>query len=219
MFGVVYVITNRINGKNYVGQTTRTLEQRFVEHSKADTLLGEAIREFGAKNFSREVLEICETQEQLNERERFWISKLDCKHPNGYNTMSGGKGSRRSKKTDTNSLAPRKAFLLKLIGAKIAYYRTLRDVSQSELAKKVCLSRSALSRIERGKYNDNVSVVILSDIAEALQIDLTLLVTFNEMEKQMWWNSLPSELKDDVDDESEDETISASIPAEHQSEN
>lgn len=120
---------------------------------------------------------------------------------------------------EVENLEVKKQILLKQIGAKIAYYRTLRDVSQSELAKKVCLSRSALSRIERGKYNDNVSVVILSDIAEALQIDLTLLVTFNEMEKQMWWNSLPSELKDDVDDESEDETIVAGIPAEHQSEN
>lgn len=113
----------------------------------------------------------------------------------------------------------KRQILLKQIGAKIAYYRTLRDVSQSELAKKVCLSRSALSRIERGKYNDNVSVVILSDIAEALQIDLTLLVTFNEMEKQMWWNSLQSELKDDEDDESEDENPTVSIPPEHQSEN
>ena len=64
----------------------------------------------------------------------------------------------------------KRTILLKQIGAKIAYYRTLRDMSQSELAKQVCLSRSALSRIERGKYNDNVSVVILSDIADALWI-------------------------------------------------
>ena len=103
MFGVVYVITNRINGKNYVGQTTRTLEQRFAEHSKADTLLGKAIREFGEENFSCEVLETCVTQEQLNEREKFWISKLDCKYPNGHNTMSGGKVSRCSKNANTNS--------------------------------------------------------------------------------------------------------------------
>ena len=112
----------------------------------------------------------------------------------------------------------KRRILLKQIGAKIAYYRTLRDMSQSELAKRVYLSRSALSRIERGKYNDNVSVVILSDIAQALQIDITLLVTFNEMEKQMWWNPLPSELNDDEEDESEDENPAANVPAEHQKE-
>jgi len=78
-------------------------------------------------------------------------------------------------------------------------------MSQSELAKRVYLSRSALSRIERGKYHDNVSVITLSDIAQALQIDITLLVTFNETEKQMWWEPFPSEVNDDEDDESEDE--------------
>ena len=111
----------------------------------------------------------------------------------------------------------KRTILLKQIGAKIAYYRTLRDMSQSELAKQVCLSRSALSRIERGKYNDNVSVIILSDIADALQIDITLLVTFNEMERQMWWEPLPSELKDDeeFDDDSEDKRPAFSVLAGH----
>lgn len=41
-----------------------------------------------------EVIEECETQEQLNEREKFWIRKLNCKHPNGYNFTEGGEGSR-----------------------------------------------------------------------------------------------------------------------------
>lgn len=111
----------------------------------------------------------------------------------------------------------KRTILLKQIGAKIAYYRTLRDMSQSELAKQVCLSRSALSRIERGKYNDNVSVVILSDIADALQIDITLLVTFNEMERRMWWEPLPSEIKDDEEfgDDSEDERPAFSVLAGH----
>ena len=101
----------------------------------------------------------------------------------------------------------KKQILLKQIGAKIAYYRTLRDMKQSELARRARISRSALSRIERGKYNDNVSVVILSDIAEALQIDIALLVTFNDTEKQMWWSTLPPEsVEDDEDDVDEDFT-------------
>ena len=87
--------------------------------------------------------------------------------------------------------------LLKQVGAKIAYYRTLRDMKQSELARRARISRSALSRIERGKYNDNVSVVVLSDIAEALQIDIALLVTFNETERRMWWDTLPPESNED----------------------
>lgn len=94
----------------------------------------------------------------------------------------------RKKKIDT-----RKQILFKQIGAKIAYYRTLRDISQEELAQKAHVSQSALSRIERGKYNENVSVSLLIDIADGLQVDLALLVTFNDLERQMWWHPLSAE--------------------------
>ena len=85
---------------------------------------------------------------------------------------------------------PRKEILFRQIGAKIAYYRTLRDMSQKELAKRANMSVSSLSKIERGRYNDNVSVSLLFDIADGLQIDITVLVTFSDMEKSMWWKPL-----------------------------
>ena len=84
----------------------------------------------------------------------------------------------------------RKAIIFKQIGAKIAYYRTLRGFHQVDLANKIGVSKSVLSHIERGKYNDNISVSLLLDIADGLQIDMAMLVTFNEQEKQMWWNEL-----------------------------
>ena len=84
----------------------------------------------------------------------------------------------------------RKKILLRQIGAKIAYYRTLRDLKQEELAALAHISQSVLSRIESGKYNDTLSVPMLLDIADGLQIDMSLLVSFNEVEKQMWWHPL-----------------------------
>lgn len=99
-----------------------------------------------------------------------------------------------------------KKILFKQIGAKIAYYRTLRNMTQKELAKRAKISRSALSRIECGKYNDNVSVSLLFNIAEGLRIDTALLMTFNETEKQMWWQEIPEEPDDEFleDEENED---------------
>ena len=84
----------------------------------------------------------------------------------------------------------RKAIIFKQIGAKIAYYRILSGLHQVDLANKIGVSKSVLSRIERGKYNYNISVYLLLDIADGLQIDMAMLVTFNEQEKQMWWNEL-----------------------------
>ncbi|MBR0061568.1 MAG: helix-turn-helix transcriptional regulator [Selenomonadaceae bacterium] len=81
----------------------------------------------------------------------------------------------------------KKDFLCLLIGAKIAYYRTLRQMTQAELAKKVNLSRSSIVRIERGKYNNGVPISTLLDITEGLRIDLSALVTFSDEEKKVWW--------------------------------
>lgn len=94
VYGVVYKITNKVNSKVYVGKTTRTIKERFIEHANVKTHIGYAIRKYGRKKFTIEIIEECETAEQLNEREIFWIATLNCKHPNGYNYSDGGEGSK-----------------------------------------------------------------------------------------------------------------------------
>lgn len=91
-YGVIYLITNKVNGKSYVGKTKQPLKQRFKQHSRTDSLIGKVIRKYGAENFSVEVLEECATPEQLNEREKFFIAALNCKVPHGYNRTDGGDG-------------------------------------------------------------------------------------------------------------------------------
>lgn len=86
----IYKITNKLNGKPYVGQTRQPIEKRFLQHSKAKTPLGNAMRDCGIENFTIEVIEECATQVQANERERALIKELDCKVPNGYNRSDGG---------------------------------------------------------------------------------------------------------------------------------
>lgn len=61
-----------------------------MQHSKSDSPLGQAIREYGVENFIIEVVEECETQKHANARERILIKELDCKVPNGYNRSDGG---------------------------------------------------------------------------------------------------------------------------------
>lgn len=55
--------------------------------------------------------------------------------------------------------------LYRQIGAKIAYYRTLEGMSQEDLARKIAISKSTLSKIERGKYNSGLSIATLLNIA------------------------------------------------------
>lgn len=91
--GIIYKLTNRVNGKSYIGQTKRLLDQRFNEHCyvrpnvRASTIQ-RAIQKYGRENFVVDVLEHCALDE-LNEREIYWIMKFDTMRT-GYNDTSGG---------------------------------------------------------------------------------------------------------------------------------
>lgn len=69
--------------------------------------------------------------------------------------------------------------LFKCIGAKVTYYRTLRGLTQRELAEKIGISPSTLNKVERGAYNQNVSIAMLLDI------DVTYFLTITEADKKV----------------------------------
>ena len=77
----------------YVGQTKQKLNARISKHKNGKQYIDRVIQDIGWENFTVEVLEECESREQLNERETFWIRTLKCMSPNGYNLTCGGAGS------------------------------------------------------------------------------------------------------------------------------
>lgn len=82
-------------------------------------------------------------------------------------------------------------FRYKQIGRKVAYYRRLRNLTQEELARRINVSTSTLGKIECGRYNKNLSLSILMMIAEGLNIDLVMLVNFDDKEKALEWDMPP----------------------------
>lgn len=92
----VYVITNKSNGKQYVGQTKHTLKRRMQWHIKdakkgVKKFLSDAIREYGVENFDIQIIEENISPSYIDECERFWIKKLNTLEPFGYNTNTGGR--------------------------------------------------------------------------------------------------------------------------------
>lgn len=90
---VIYKITNLVNGKIYIGQTIRNINIRWKQHCKKTTgccAIRDSIQKYGKENFTIESIEICDTQEQLDTREKYWINFYNCITPNGYNLKSGG---------------------------------------------------------------------------------------------------------------------------------
>ena len=63
--GTIYCITNKINGKRYVGQTIRDLGIRFNEHcfdDRSNSKIHQAIKKYGWQNFSCEIVEQVEPE-------------------------------------------------------------------------------------------------------------------------------------------------------------
>lgn len=90
---IVYKTTNLINGKIYIGQD-RNNNPSYLGSGKK---LKRAITKYGRENFIKETLETCAFEEELNEREIYWISKFNSQsRKTGYNISAGGKEGDRS---------------------------------------------------------------------------------------------------------------------------
>ena len=90
-FNYIYLTTNTINGKIYVGQhSTDNLEDGYIG---SGTLLKLALQKYGKNNFSKEILAYADTQNKLDYLEKFYIRKYKSRElENGYNLTDGGAG-------------------------------------------------------------------------------------------------------------------------------
>ena len=92
-----------INGKVYIGKTSRPILQRFKEHIELaklgydNMLICRAIRKYGEDNFSIELIEGQINNQEVDSREKYWIdyyhSYIHSKDCNGYNMTLGGDGT------------------------------------------------------------------------------------------------------------------------------
>src|SRR5271166_6524834 len=87
---IVYKITNKINGKAYIGQTTQPMELRWLDHCKKGHALYNAIKKYGKEAFELRILAKCNTMEEMNHREVYYIKLFNTLAPNGYNLKNGG---------------------------------------------------------------------------------------------------------------------------------
>ena len=95
--GQIYKITNKINGKIYIGKTTGTTQKRWKEHCypshlEDGTHFHRAILKYGSDNFIVETIEDNIPSDIINDREKYWISFYNS-YNDGYNETLGGDGT------------------------------------------------------------------------------------------------------------------------------
>ena len=95
----VYKIQNNLNGKIYIGITIQGARTRFLHHlyearSGSSFPIHRSINKNGKENFTIDVIEVCDSTEQMKEREKYWISFYNTTdRSKGYNRTIGGDGT------------------------------------------------------------------------------------------------------------------------------
>ena len=94
-YNCIYMYTNLINGKRYVGKA-KDFDERHEQHLKRDgQLINKKIKEYGIENFKIEILiENVQDDDKLNEYEKFFIKRKrsHVSYGTGYNRTWGGDG-------------------------------------------------------------------------------------------------------------------------------
>ena len=170
----IYLITNKVNGKVYIGQTNQPLRRRWGLHkSRASKNEGytahlyNAIRKYGLDNFSIKEIATCNTEEWSNYLERLYILIHDSMNPKtGYNMTSGGdrpSPSPESRERQRQKLLGRKATedqKQKISdGLRLAYAEGRHPGVKGRKATEEQRNQQSLRVSGRGHWNFNSSLV------------------------------------------------------------
>ncbi|NFO99068.1 hypothetical protein FDC62_12905 [Clostridium botulinum] len=155
---IIYKITCKLNGKVYIGQTSETLQKRFKRHmgyqkNEHDTKFYRAIRKYGVENFAIEQIDTANTQEELDDKEMYWIEQ--------YNAINKGYNSKSTKGKcggDTLSNHPNKeAISQKIRMSKLGDNNPMRKYGGLKGQKNGMFGKS-------GSLNPNAKKVVVIDI-------------------------------------------------------
>lgn len=161
MYGIIYKVTNIKNNKIYIGQTTKTLEERIYYHYyRADHSLNiththfiNAIRKYGKENFKWEQIDIADTREELDNKEIYWIKYYNSVE-NGYNIQDGGN------KYDTDK------FSLACGGCPFFAYRVNGEylgefINRTTFGKKFGIADTHVGDLLNNKYNSCNGIIAI----------------------------------------------------------
>lgn len=141
----IYKITNKLNGKVYIGQSI-DIDARWKQHinAKDNFAIHNAIKKYGKENFKFEVLLECPA-DMLNVWERDMIALYDCMSPYGYNLTEGGEGCQLSEEHKRKISESNKGHMVS--------EETRHKISESHKGRHVSEeTRCKMSEVNKGKH-------------------------------------------------------------------
>ena len=91
MIYLLYKTTNLINNKTYIGiHQTNKIDDGYLGSGLA---MERAIKKYGKHNFKREIIEYCDSYDELLEREKHYVNEKWVSEDTNYNLKTGGQSS------------------------------------------------------------------------------------------------------------------------------
>lgn len=158
----IYIITNNINKKVYIGQTNDPKRRErehfsfgYIKDKKEIKILYNAMIKYGIQNFNFSIIE--GPVENYNEREKFWIEHYNSLTPNGYNMTEGGE----EPPVFHGETHPMSTHIAKEI-EQIQKYLKENKKSILEIAKEFNYNVSSVNRINQGQlwYDEKLTYPI-----------------------------------------------------------
>ena len=143
MYGYVYIVTNKLSGKIYIGKKTGKFDPKYLGSGR---YIKNAIRKYGSSNFQVSVIEYANDLSDLNNKEIYWINYYRTNNFDMYNISSGGDGGNTYLNLNEED---RLARLEKLRNN--GYFSTLSKEQYDEMIKKAIITKRKRAK-ERGYW-------------------------------------------------------------------
>ena len=149
-YGVIYCLTSP-SSKCYIGQSW-DIKSRFKKYRtdsnsiKNQRKLYNAIKKYKSYNFKYEIIDLCETQEEMDNKEKFYIDLYNS-IDNGYNIKDGGSNGKHSKETKIKMSISHKGKIIKLESRN----------KMSKAKKGICLSQETRNKMRNSRIGHSLS--------------------------------------------------------------
>ena len=181
--GFIYLTTNNINNKKYIGQ--KHYDKNSDSYLGSGKILKLAIDKYGKNNFSRITLCDCYSDKELNEKEKYYIDLYNaCENDEFYNISDGGTGGNIWKYKTKEEMKEFQAKMSKLtLGnnngmygkhhsketiVKIVSNRDLSICKSEEFREKISKVTSGINNGMYGKHHTEESKILMSQNRKGL---------------------------------------------------
>lgn len=199
--GVIYLIDNKINNKKYVGQTTRSLNDRYNEYKNrakcCNPYILKAFDKYGFDNFEFTIIDTAQTIDELNYKEIRYIFEHNTTNRNlGYNIEFGGKNSIANSETIIKLSNIRKNVKQNDLWIKKRILKISKPVIKVDNDKKIILERYE-SLANAGRMNrDNLSMQSILRMCSGRNKQLTNIIWCYETDYIS--NTIPKHIKKNI---------------------